>query len=95
MVVGNPVLGSKVAAFDVRRIVEEIPHVEEVVVRHAATDAFVQVKEASEFAAKLDGVRTDHFGGYVLVAVGPLIQDAADIGAKVFEINAANVIDRS
>ena len=70
------------SAFALRRIVEEVPQVEEVVTRHAATRAVLQIEETCDFAAKLDGVISDNLGRYILEAVGPLIQDAADIRSK-------------
>ncbi len=52
-----------------------------------------RVKEASDFATELDGVRADNLGGHVLVAVSPLVKDAANIGPKILEVNAADPID--
>src|SRR5207245_6992603 len=65
-----------------RGVVEEVPQVEEIVVWHAATGTVVQVKEARDFAAKLNGVASVNLRGHILVAVSPLIQDAADIRSE-------------
>src|ERR1017187_8146374 len=91
---GEPRRRGEVRTFVMRRPVAEVPDVEEVVPGHAATGTVLQVKEAREFTAKLNGVVSDNLGGHILVAVSPLIQDAADIRSKrIWRTDAADAIN--
>src|SRR5579864_4720028 len=89
----EPSTGIEATPFAMRRIVKEVPQVEELVVGHAATGAVVQVKEACEISAKLDGVASINLRGHILEGVSPLIQDAADIRSKRTQIDAADFAD--
>jgi hypothetical protein len=60
-------------AFMVRCIVKEIPQVEEAVGGYAARDTCVEIKEARDLSAKLNGVAPDDLGGNIFVAVSPLV----------------------
>ena len=68
--------------FVVRRIIEEIPDVEKVVAGNTATGTVLQVKQARDVTAKLNGVTSNDFRSHVLVTVGPLIEDAANVRSK-------------
>src|SRR5260370_5279851 len=77
-----------------RRCFEEVPRVEEVVAWHAATGAVVQIEQAGDFTAKLNGVGAVNLGGDILEAVSPLIQDAADIRSKrIWRTYTAKIIN--
>ena len=60
---------------------------------HAATGTLLQVKQAGDIAAKLDGVSSDDLRGHIFVAVSPLVQDAADVRPKIIYRDAADLID--
>src|SRR4029077_3378742 len=74
--------GIEPTAFVVRHVIEEVPHIKEIVAWHAAAGAVLQVMQPRGLTAKLDRVPPVDFGGDVFVAVGPLIQDATDIRPK-------------
>ena len=75
--------------FALRRIVEKVPHIVEVVGWHAAAGTVLQIIEARAVTPKLNGVASVNLGGHVLDAVRPLIQDAADIRSKGFYVRVA------
>src|SRR5208282_5811292 len=87
--------GSRIerTVFLLRSVVEKVPHVEEVVVWHAATGTVVQVKETREVTAKLNRVASDDLRGHILEAVRPLIKDAADVRSKRTHADAADFTD--
>ena len=66
--------GIEGARFRPRRIVEEIPDVEETEVRPRNVWQLVQVIQTREFAAEFDGVIAGDLGGHVAVGVGPLVE---------------------
>ena len=74
-----------------RGVVEEVPHVKEVVAGYAAADTLVQVEQTGRFPAELNGVASDDLGSHIFIAVGPLIQNAADIGPEGLRIDAADL----
>src|SRR5580700_5139005 len=78
-------------ALAMRRIVQEVPDVEEGIIGHAATGALLQVKEPSQFTAKLDAVASINLGSHILVGVSPLIQSAADIRPKIIHRSVAGL----
>ena len=87
-------MGIEASAFVMRRVVEEIPKIKEVVAWHSATGAVVQVEETRNITAELNRVLPENLGGHVLVAVRPLIQDAADTRPKLFwRINTPDLIN--
>ena len=75
-------MGSKPPPSLSRRVIEEVPHVKEAVVGHAATGAVLQVKQASGVTAKLYGMASENLGSHVFVAVSPLIEDVANTRSK-------------
>src|SRR5579864_268059 len=82
--------GIEVRVFGMRRVVEKVPNVKEGIIRDAATGALLQVKKTRDFAAKLDGVVPENLGGHVLVSVGPLVQNAADVRSELADVGAVD-----
>src|SRR5579864_1223295 len=82
--------GIEVRVFGMRRVVEKVPNVKEGIIRDAATGALLQVKKTRDFAAKLDGVVPENLGGHVLVSVGPLVQNAADVWSELADVGAVD-----
>src|SRR5260370_7069980 len=82
-----------VSAFGVRRIVKEVRKIKEVVNREATTGTVLQVKEARDFTAKLNGVASVNLGSHILEGVSPLVQNAADVRPKRINVSAAGCPD--
>src|SRR5438045_2679248 len=76
-----------------RRIVQEIPYVEEIVTRHTATSTFLQVKQPRNVSAKLDLVSSVNLRGHVFHAVSPLVQNAAHAGPKGTKRDASGLVN--
>ena len=59
-------------AFRLRGIIQEVPDIVEGVIRHP--DRIIQIVEPGKIESEFHRLRVQHFGGNVLVAVGPLVQ---------------------
>ncbi len=76
-----------------RRIVQKIPYIEEIVTGHAATRTFLQVIEPRNISAKLDCVPSVNLCGHVLKPVSPLVENTAHVRPKGIERNATRLIN--
>ena len=79
-----------------RRIIEEVPQIEEAIVRDSAVNAIIQIVQTRDVAAELDCVAAHHFRGNVFEAVRPLIENATYIRTKMLKRDAtgfSNPID--
>src|SRR6185437_641754 len=85
--------GIETSAFVVRSIIQEVPHVKEVVAGHAAPGAILKIEQPRDVSTELEGVASDDLGGNILEAVGPLIQYAADVRPKRDSGDAAHAVD--
>ena len=81
------------AALVVGSVIQEVPDVVEVVARNAAAVASRQVVQLGIVHAELEGVLPLDLGGYVLKAIGPLLQVAADIGTEGIEAETAHRVN--
>src|SRR5207248_6333072 len=76
--------------FTAGSVVQEIPVVVEEVARLRVPGRIVEVFEFCVFAPELQVMRADHFGKGVANAVGVLVEDAAEVCAKLTGLDGAN-----
>src|ERR1700747_1618271 len=76
-----------------RRIIEEVPDIEEVIAGHALTGIVLQVYDSRDFGAKLNGWAPRNLGGHVFETVGPLVENAAHVRPEGVKRNAAGQIN--
>jgi len=58
---------------------------------YAAADTTRSGRTDGSLPAELNGVASDDLGSHIFIAVGPLIQNAADIGPEGLRIDAADL----
>src|SRR5439155_10670966 len=66
--------GVEGTVFSMRRVVEEVPNVVEVVIGTRRIGWIVEVVKTGELATEFDRVVCLHLSGYIFVGVGPLIE---------------------
>ena len=81
---------------EVRGVVEKGPDIVEVVIRTCRTGGLIQVIQPCDFSTKLKRMVADYFGCYILIGVGPLIEDARSSGTEGNQLaggDAAYLVD--
>ena len=88
--------GIELGVFRTRSIVQEIPHVVEVVAGAVRPVGGVHKEQAGEFAAHLQGVSAVNLGQHILAGVSPLVETVERPDPKSFDTGSADrgVTDR-